>query len=82
MWTYKQHLSTVSECVQAIISVAISYSAKKQKESAHRFASSLCELWVRSFTDEHVIALKYIKLKLTEHLKINASKVSKAKGNK
>ena len=46
------------------------------------FASSLHELWVKSFTDEHVITLKYIKLRLTEHLKVYASEVSKAKGNK
>ena len=37
---------------------------------------------VKSFAEEHVITLKYIKLKLTKHLKVYASKVSKAKGNK
>ena len=42
------------------------------------FASSLHELRVKSFTDEHVITLKYIKLKLTEHFKVYASKVLKA----
>ena len=34
------------------------------------------------FTDEHIITLKYIKLKFTEHLKVYASKLWKAKGNK
>ena len=74
-----QHLPTVSECVQTIINIAPSYSTKMQMEAVHIFASSLCELWVKSFTD--VITLKYIKLNLTEHLKVYASKVSKAKGN-
>ena len=84
LWTYVllQHLPTVSERFQAIISIAPSYSTKKQKEAVHMFASSLRELLVKSFTDEDVITLKYIKLKLTEHLKVYVLKVSKAKGNK
>ena len=49
-----QNLPTVSECVQAIISVAPSYSTKKRR----KFTSCLCELWVKSYTDKHVITLK------------------------
>ena len=79
---FLQHLLTVSEFIQAIISITPSYSTKKQREAVHLFASSLHELQFKSFTDEHLITLKYIKLRLTEHLEVYASKVSKAKGNK
>ena len=66
LWTYVllQHLPTVSECVKAIISIAPSYSTKKQKEAVYMFASSFHELWVKSFTDEYVIPLKHIKLNI------------------
>lgn len=49
-----QYLSTLSECVQTIINAAPSQSTKKQKEAVHMFASSLRELWIRSFTDIHL----------------------------
>ena len=81
-YVFLQHLLTVSEFIQAITSIAPSYSTKKQREAVHMFASSLHELRFKSFTDEHLTTLKYIKLRLTEHLKVYASEVSKAKGNK
>ena len=39
-------------------------------------------MWVKSFTEKHVITLKYVKAKLIDLLKIYATKVQKTKGNK
>ena len=84
LWTYLllEHLPTESECVQAIVNVSPSYGSQKQKDTIHNFACSLHNMWVKSFTEKHVITLKYVKVKLTDQVKIYVTKVQKAKGNK
>ena len=84
LWTYLllEHLPTESECVQAIVNVSSLYGSKKQKDTIQNFACSLHNMWVQSFTEKHVITLKYVKVKLTDQVKIYATKVQKAKGNR
>ena len=83
LWTYLllEHLPTESECVQAIVYVSPLYGSQKQKDTIYNFACSL-HMWVKSFTENHVITLKYVKVKLTDQVKIYATKVQKTKGNK
>ena len=59
---------------RALSCVVTFYPTKKQMEVVHMLASSLPEIGVKSFTDKHVITLKYKKLKVTEYLKVYASK--------
>ena len=39
-------------------------------------------MWVKPFTEKHVISLKYVKVKLKDQVKIYATKVQKAKGKR
>ena len=81
LWTYLllERLPTSSECVQAIVSVSPLFGSKKQKDVVHQFATILHG---KSFTDQYVVILRTVKMKLTSHLKNYSSKVQKAKGSK
>ena len=50
-------------------------------EAVHNFATSLHTLWVK-INQKYVITLKDVKIKLIKKLKIYATKILKAEGNK
>lgn len=76
-----EQLPKVSDCLQAIVNVSPSYGFVKQKEAIHNFATSLHNLWAKSFTQKHVIIVKDERVKLTDQLKIYATKIQKTGGN-
>ena len=57
------------------------YGSLKQKDTINNLACSLHNKWVKSFRKKHVITLKYVKVKLTDQVKIYVTKVQKAKEN-
>ena len=77
-----QRLPTISECVQAIVSVSPCYGSAKQQDTVKQFALLLHHLWAKSFTYTYLVTFKTVKKKLMEHLKIYHNKVQEARGNK
>ena len=84
LWTFLllQHLPTISECVQANVSVSLCYGLVKQQDTVKEFTLLLHHLWTKSFTYTYLDTFKTVKKKLMEHLKIYCNKVQKAGGNK
>ena len=84
LWTFLllQRLPTISECVQAIVSVSPCYGSAKQQDTVKEFALLLHHLWAKSFTYTYLVTFKTVKKKLIKHLKIYRNKVQKARGNK
>ena len=84
LWTFLllQRLPTISECVQAIVSVSPCYGLVKQQNAVKEFALLLHHIWAKSFTCTYLVTFKTVKKKLMENLKIYRNKVQKGRGNK
>ena len=76
------YLPTVSECVQAILSVSPTLGSSKQNDASNEFCGLLIEQWEKAFGPQYVQCRKTVKKKFDKHLKDYVNQVSMKRGNR
>ena len=62
-------LPTICDVAQAIFHYSKTLNSNKRKEVVHRYAVAVRNIWIKSFTEKHVLSLTSVKNRVEKIMK-------------